>query len=116
MYIKNGQFWLGDCLDLMGDIPDGSVDMVLTDPPYKMTKTGKSSRPNYMPNGFIIGDKIPDVEEWFDYLAEAEDAAEVAIQYAKEILLPWHTGLSTDERAAVEAKTDARMKTLTKGT
>lgn len=25
---------LGDCMELMKDIPDGSVDMVLTDPPY----------------------------------------------------------------------------------
>ena len=25
---------LGDCLELMKDIPDGSVDLVLTDPPY----------------------------------------------------------------------------------
>ena len=24
----------GDCLEVMADIPDGSVDMVLTDPPY----------------------------------------------------------------------------------
>ena len=24
----------GDCLELMKDIPDKSVDMVLTDPPY----------------------------------------------------------------------------------
>ena len=28
---------LGDCLELMEDIPDGSVDMVLTDPPYGTT-------------------------------------------------------------------------------
>lgn len=27
----------GDCLDRMNDIPDGSVDMVLTDPPYGTT-------------------------------------------------------------------------------
>tara|TARA_R110002012_G_scaffold91424_4_gene222634 strand:- start:3585 stop:4304 length:720 start_codon:yes stop_codon:yes gene_type:complete len=27
----------GDCLELMKDIPDGSVDMVLTDPPYGTT-------------------------------------------------------------------------------
>ena len=26
--------YLGDCLDLMSNIPDGSVDMVLTDLPY----------------------------------------------------------------------------------
>ncbi len=30
----------GDCLELMKDIPDDSVDMVLTDPPYKTTKRG----------------------------------------------------------------------------
>ena len=27
----------GDCLDLMSDIPDGSVDMVMADPPYGTT-------------------------------------------------------------------------------
>jgi site-specific DNA-methyltransferase (adenine-specific) len=27
----------GDCLELMGDIPEGSVDMVLADPPYGTT-------------------------------------------------------------------------------
>lgn len=35
----------GDCLELLKDIPDGSVDMVLTDPPYmintKSTGNGK---------------------------------------------------------------------------
>ena len=29
--------WLGDCLELMKTIPDGSVDMILTDPPYGTT-------------------------------------------------------------------------------
>lgn len=28
----------GDCLELMKDIPDGSVDLVLTDPPYSTTQ------------------------------------------------------------------------------
>ena len=28
------ELYRGDCLDVMKDIPDGSVDMVLTDPPY----------------------------------------------------------------------------------
>jgi site-specific DNA-methyltransferase (adenine-specific) len=31
------QLILGDCLEKMKDIPDGSVDMVLTDPPYGTT-------------------------------------------------------------------------------
>lgn len=29
----------GDCLELMKDIPDGSVDLVLTDPPYNIGKS-----------------------------------------------------------------------------
>ena len=32
--IKNGEWWQGDCLDLMQHIPTGSVDMVVTSPPY----------------------------------------------------------------------------------
>ena len=34
----------GDCLQLMKDIPDGSVDLVLTDPPYG-TMNGQGSSP-----------------------------------------------------------------------
>ena len=30
----------GDCLELMKDIPDGSVDMILTDPPYQISNSG----------------------------------------------------------------------------
>ena len=29
--------WFGDCLERMKEIPDGSVDMILTDPPYGTT-------------------------------------------------------------------------------
>lgn len=35
--IKNGEWWMGDCLELMKDIPNGSVDMVLCDLPYGTT-------------------------------------------------------------------------------
>lgn len=37
MNIGNGKFWNGDCLELMADIPDGSVDMILCDLPYGTT-------------------------------------------------------------------------------
>lgn len=30
----------GDCLELMKEIPDGSVDMILTDPPYELSNHG----------------------------------------------------------------------------
>ena len=35
--MKEPTLMLGDCLELMGDIPDGSVDMVMADPPYQTT-------------------------------------------------------------------------------
>jgi len=31
------ELWQGDCLELIPDIPDGSVDMILADPPYGTT-------------------------------------------------------------------------------
>ena len=36
MDYKDGNMWLmlGDCLERMKEIPDGSVDLILTDPPY----------------------------------------------------------------------------------
>lgn len=34
---KNIQLFNGDCLEVMKDIPDGSIDLVLTDPPYGTT-------------------------------------------------------------------------------
>lgn len=30
----------GDCLELMKNIPDKSVDMILTDPPYEFKQGG----------------------------------------------------------------------------
>lgn len=30
----------GDCLELMKDIPDESIDLIVTDPPYKITSRG----------------------------------------------------------------------------
>ena len=37
--IKTNNLWLmkGDCLERMKEIPDGSVDLILTDPPYGTT-------------------------------------------------------------------------------
>lgn len=37
MIIGNGEFLQGDCLELMREIPDGSVDMILCDLPYGTT-------------------------------------------------------------------------------
>ena len=65
--MDNVKLLMGDCLELMKDIPDGSIDLVLTDPPYSMTKRGKSCRPNWMPDNMgdnVFDGDIPDAEVW----------------------------------------------------
>lgn len=48
--------WHGDCLKLMENIPDASVDLVLTDPPYGILKDyGSKPTPNTMGNGDKLG-------------------------------------------------------------
>lgn len=57
----------GDCLVESKHIEDGSVDLILTDPPYTMTTRGKSCRPNWMPNNMgqnVFNGDIPDSLEW----------------------------------------------------
>ena len=34
-----GQLWLGDCLELMPQIPDNSIKVVVTSPPYNLRNT-----------------------------------------------------------------------------
>lgn len=34
----NYELWQGDCLELMNNIPDKSVDMIFTDLPYSTTQ------------------------------------------------------------------------------
>lgn len=42
----------GDCLELMKDIPDNSVDLIITDPPYRGISGGKAGKKN-QPSGIL---------------------------------------------------------------
>ena len=66
----------GNCLEVMKDIPDKSIDLVLTDPPYRMTKRGKSCRPNWMPNNMgenVFDGSVPDFKEWLKFCFDKLD-------------------------------------------
>lgn len=57
----------GDCITTMKKFADCSIDLVITDPPYRMTKCGKSCRPNYMHNNMgdnLFSGELPDTYEW----------------------------------------------------
>lgn len=41
--MSNIQLYNGDCLDLMKDVPDGSVDLTVTSPPYDNLRTYKGN-------------------------------------------------------------------------
>lgn len=58
----------GDCLELMKDVPDGSVDLVLTDPPYNISV--KNNFKTMGRNGIDFGewDKNADITSFITHL------------------------------------------------
>ena len=68
---NNINLFNGDCLEVMNGIPDGSVDCAVIDPPYKMTKRGKSCRPNWMQDNMgdnVFNGELPKFEDWLGLL------------------------------------------------
>lgn len=68
----------GDCLELMKQIPDASIDLVLTDPPYGMDyqsarRTDKSKRFNKIAN-----DKKPFIWFLYDAFRVLKDGGSIA--------------------------------------
>lgn len=63
----------GDCLELMKTIPDGSVDLCISDIPYKLTGGGKGDGANSKRPKGILGEnsqlmKVPKFEDWLPEL------------------------------------------------
>ena len=50
---------LGDCLEKMKDIPDGSVDLIVTDPPYIVNTTGGGGTVNKI---LKLNDSLKDLD------------------------------------------------------
>ena len=63
----------GDCLEMMKSIPDGSVDLCVSDIPYKLTGGGKGDGANSKrPKGILEDNsqlmKVPKFEDWLPEL------------------------------------------------
>lgn len=69
---KNGILYCGDCLEIMKEFPKKSIDLVLTDPPYNISrKTNFASMERYNSyKGMDFGewDKGFDITGWIKYL------------------------------------------------
>ena len=64
--MKN-ELWHGDCLELMKNIPDNSVNMVLTDPPYNIARKNNFHTMGRAGIDFGEWDKNADI---FSYISE----------------------------------------------
>lgn len=69
MDYKDDDLWLmqGDCLERMKRMPNGVVDLIVTDPPYKVITGGRGG--NGRPSGILLDNKqlmgaIPEFREW----------------------------------------------------
>lgn len=56
----------GDCLELMKDIPDGSVDAIITDPPYNISRDNNFHTMGRAGIDFGEWDKGFDLTKWID--------------------------------------------------
>lgn len=70
---ENLQLLFGDCLERMKEIPDGSVDLCISDIPYKLTGGGKGDGVNSKrPKGILTDNsqlmKVPKFEDWLPEL------------------------------------------------
>ena len=56
------QLYLGDCLEIMPQLPDGCVDAVITDPPYGIN--GGSGHINKQRGKGVYTDAFPDTPDY----------------------------------------------------
>ena len=73
----------GDCLELMKEIPDGSVDMVLTDPPY-----GMNFQSNHRKNKHEVIENDNNLEWIFDFVSESYRVS--SDNSAHYVFCSWH--------------------------
>jgi modification methylase len=74
---------LGDCIELMRSLPDGSVDMVFADPPYNLQLGGELLRPD---NSKV--DAVDDDWDKFDDFARYDAFTRAWLKEARRLLKP----------------------------
>lgn len=72
--MSNYKLYQGDCLEFMKDIKNESVDLIVTDPPYKITARGNGGNSGGMfqkkevNNGKVFQHNDIEIEEWLPEL------------------------------------------------
>ena len=79
------QILLGDCIDLMRGIPDGSVDAVFADPPYNLQLGSKTL---YRPEDQTAARAVRDEWDSFESSAEYDKFTRAWLSECKRVLKP----------------------------
>ncbi len=86
--MENYELYNGDCLEVMKQIEDGSVDLVVTDPPYKIVGGGctnkavryTGSEHDELKSGKLFGSNIIKFNEWIPVIYDkVKDGSHVYI-------------------------------------
>lgn len=88
------QLLLGDCLELMRDLPDGSVDAVVTDPPYGIDyqSARRTDRSSWFPK--LRGDVGVDMSWAFDAFRVVADVGCTLCFCRWDVAQSFHDGLA----------------------
>lgn len=55
---ENGVLYNGDCIEAMKTIPNDSIDLIVTDPPYKVTSRGRGKRGTTTSGGMLEKESV----------------------------------------------------------
>jgi site-specific DNA-methyltransferase (adenine-specific) len=67
MPFKKNEVYLGDCLELLNQLPDESVDLIYLDPPF-FTQKDHSLKTRDGQKNYIFSDRWVDISAYIDYL------------------------------------------------
>jgi len=76
----------GDCLEIMKNIPDKSIDLILTDPPYNISQKNKIFRDYRSGQRADISFDYGDWDYEFDILPVLEESKRILKQYGQWII------------------------------
>lgn len=79
--IQTDTLHIGDCVEIMNTLPEGSVDLIFADPPYNLQLGGELARPD---NSMV--DAVDDEWDQFESFAAYDKFTEDWLRAAKRVL------------------------------
>jgi len=104
----------GDCLELMREIPDKSIDLVLTDPPYGIGASGKSFKSGTLKNNrsdfYGEWDNFTPTKEYFDEIFRISNNQIIwGGNYFSKFIEPSRCWIIWDKIQPMESYADAEL-------